>query len=47
MRIALEMQAVNREMQIIGPEARMFMRRGEYGVGKYFDAALGRTQHEQ
>lgn len=47
MRIALEMQSVNREMQIIGPEARMFMRRGEYGVGKYFDAALGRTQHEQ
>ncbi|WP_297228274.1 hypothetical protein [uncultured Desulfovibrio sp.] len=46
MRIALEMQAENREMQIIGPEARMFMRRGEYGVGKYFDAVLGRRRHE-
>ena len=46
MRIALEMQAENREMQIIGPEARMFMRRGEYGVGKYFDAALTRPRHE-
>lgn len=46
MRIALEMQAENREMQIIGPEARMFMRRGEYGVGKYFDAALNPRRHE-
>ena len=46
MRIALEMQAENREMQIIGPEARMFMRRGEYGVGKYFDAALSPRRHE-
>lgn len=46
MRIALEMQAENREMQIIGPEARMFMRRGEYGVGKYFDAALRPQRHE-
>ncbi|WP_297217655.1 hypothetical protein [uncultured Desulfovibrio sp.] len=40
MRIALDMQTRNREMQIIGPEARMFMRRGEYGVGKYFDATI-------
>ena len=40
MRIALDMQMRNREMQIIGPEARMFMRRGEYGVGKYFDATI-------
>ncbi|MDR2054933.1 MAG: hypothetical protein LBQ10_03570 [Desulfovibrio sp.] len=43
MRIALEMQAKNREMQIIGPEPRLFVRRSEYGIGKYFDAAFSRT----
>ena len=42
MRIALDMQAKNREMQIIGPEPRLFFRRGEYGVGKYFDASISR-----
>lgn len=40
MRIALDVQGKNREMQIIGPEARLFFRRGEYGVGKYFDASI-------
>jgi hypothetical protein len=43
MRIALDVQTKNREMQIIGPEPRLFVRRSEYGVGKYFDAALGQT----
>ncbi len=42
MRIALDMQSRNREMQIIGPEPRLFFRRGEYGVGKYFDASISR-----
>lgn len=42
MRIALDMQGKNREMQIIGPEPRRFFRRGEYGVGKYFDASISR-----
>lgn len=42
MRIALDMQSKNREMQIIGPEPRLFFRRGEYGVGKYFDASISR-----
>ncbi|MDR2574280.1 MAG: hypothetical protein LBC94_08095 [Desulfovibrio sp.] len=42
MRIALDVQAKNREMQIIGPEPRLFVRRSEYGVGKYFDAAFSR-----
>ena len=40
MRIALDVQAKNREMQIIGPDPRRFFRRGEYGVGKYFDASI-------
>ncbi|MBB5143812.1 hypothetical protein [Desulfovibrio intestinalis] len=40
MHIALDVQNKNREMQIIGPEARLFFRRGEYGVGKYFDASI-------
>lgn len=42
MRIALDMQSRNREMQIIGPEPRLFFRRSEYGVGKYFDASISR-----
>jgi hypothetical protein len=42
MRIALDVQAKNREMQIIGPAPRLFFRRGEYGVGKYFDASIAR-----
>ena len=40
MRIALDVQTRNREMQIIGPDAQRFLRRGEYGVGKYFDASI-------
>ncbi|MDO5483651.1 MAG: hypothetical protein Q4F27_01960 [Desulfovibrionaceae bacterium] len=42
MRIALDVQARYREMQIIGPDPRLFSRRGEYGVGKYFDATISR-----
>lgn len=40
MRIALDVQAHNREMQIIGPDPERFFRRNEYGVGKYFDARI-------
>ena len=40
MRIALDVQAKNREMQIIGPDPQRFFRRSEYGVGKYFDASI-------
>lgn len=43
MRIALDVQGRYREMQIIGPEPRLFFRRGEYGVGKYFDATIKRS----
>lgn len=41
MRIAQDMQARNGEMQIIGPAAEKFFRRGEYGVGKYHDVKIG------
>ncbi len=40
MRIALDMQARNREMQITGPSSDKFFRRNEYGVGKYFDSTI-------
>jgi uncharacterized protein with ATP-grasp and redox domains len=40
MHIALDMQTKHPEMQIIGPEAKRFFRRMEYGVGKYFDARI-------
>jgi hypothetical protein len=40
MHIALDVQSMNREMQIIGPEPRLFFRRGDYGVGRYFDAGI-------
>jgi hypothetical protein len=40
MRIALDMQRKNPEMQIIGPAAERFFRRSEYGVGKFSDAVL-------
>jgi hypothetical protein len=46
MRIALEVQAKNREMQIMGPDPRLFVRRSEYGVGKYFDAAFSRDRKD-
>ena len=40
MAIAMDVQKHNREMQILGPDPATFFRRGEYGVGKYFDASL-------
>ncbi len=40
MKIALEEQKKHPEMQIIGPDPEKFFRRREYGIGKYFDAAL-------
>ena len=40
MRIALDVQRRNHEMQIIGPDAEKFFRRDQYGVGKYFDARI-------
>ncbi|MFP4213112.1 MAG: ARMT1-like domain-containing protein [Desulfohalobiaceae bacterium] len=40
MRIALEMQKVYPELQIIGPDPAKFFRRREYGIGKFFDAAI-------
>lgn len=40
MHIALEMLRQNKELQIIGPSAEKFFRRGQYGVGKYFEAGL-------
>ena len=40
MRIALDMQRSHPEMQILGPAMDKFFRRGEYGVGKFYDAAL-------
>lgn len=40
MKIALEVQEQNPEMQIIGPAREKFMRRGEYGIGKMYDQRL-------
>lgn len=40
MRIALDMQKKNPEMQIVGPAPEKFFRRKDYGVGKYFDAQI-------
>ena len=40
MRIALDLQSQQPELQIIGPSAEKFFRRRDYGVGKYFDATL-------
>ncbi|MCR4667278.1 MAG: hypothetical protein K5657_08295 [Desulfovibrio sp.] len=40
MHIALDVQQINPEMQIIGPDPKLFFRRGEYGVGKYFDKKI-------
>ncbi len=40
MRIALDVQQKQPELQIIGPAAEKFFRRRDYGVGKYFDATL-------
>ncbi len=38
--IAMDMQKINPEMQIIGPSWEKFLRRKEYGVGKLYDRAL-------
>ncbi len=40
MHIALSMQEKHPEMQIIGPAPEKFLRRREYGVGKYFDSTI-------
>ena len=40
MRIALDMQRSHPELQIIGPAPEKFLRRGDYGVGKFFDAGI-------
>jgi hypothetical protein len=42
MQIALEVQQKYPEMQIIGPSPERFFRRREYGIGKFFDASMGR-----
>ena len=41
MRIALDVQKKQPEMQIIGPAREKFMRRDEYGIGKMYDKRLG------
>jgi len=38
--IALDVQRSHPEMQLIGPDPEKFFRRREYGVGKFFDAAI-------
>lgn len=40
MKIAMDMQKQNPEMQIIGPSWEKFLRRKEYGVGKLYDRTL-------
>ncbi len=40
MKIAQEVQKRHPEMQIIGPPLEKFLRRKEYGVGKFYDRAL-------
>lgn len=40
MKIAMDVQKRNPEMQIIGPSKEKFMRRDEYGVGKMYDQRL-------
>ena len=40
MKIALEVQTNNFEMQLIGPSPDKFMRRNEYGVGSMYDQRL-------
>jgi len=38
--IALDVQKLHPELQLIGPSAEKFFRRRDYGVGQYFDATL-------
>ena len=45
MRIALDVQKKQPEMQIIGPAREKFMRRDEYGIGKMYDERLGEVRH--
>ncbi len=40
MNIALDVQRVHPEMQIIGPTKERFLRRSEYGIGKLYDRRL-------
>jgi len=40
MKIALDVQKKDPEMQIIGPSVEKFMRRNEYGIGKMYDQRL-------
>jgi hypothetical protein len=40
MAIAIDVQQIHPEMQIIGPAKERFMRRKEYGVGKMYDRRL-------
>ncbi len=40
MHIALDVQKIHRELQIIGPRQDLFFRRREYGVGKFCDVAI-------
>ncbi|WP_457553332.1 ARMT1-like domain-containing protein [Desulfobacula sp.] len=40
MRIAVEVQKENPEMQLIGPSIDKFMRRNEYGIGSMYDQRL-------
>lgn len=40
MKIAVDVQARQPELQIIGPNPAKFFRRREYGVGKYFEAGI-------
>ncbi len=40
MHIALDMQKIHPELQIIGPSPEKFFRRHEYGVGKYYEAGI-------
>jgi hypothetical protein len=40
MQIALDVQKKQSELQITGPSPEKFLRRHEYGVGKFFDAAI-------
>ena len=45
MKIALEVQRQNTEMQLIGPPPEKFMRRDEYGVGRMYDRRLSPPPH--
>lgn len=47
MRIALDMQRTHPELQIVGPGPEKFFRRGDYGVGKFFDATITNANQEQ